>query len=147
MADLEARKAAIMEMYDEANKVNNQPLRDLLADYYISYGGAGFQDIHGPDGFIDLWKTFTAAFPDLTFEVQFIIAEQEYMSVRGIQRGTHKGTFLGMVEPTGNEVEWTGTAIFRFNDEGKITERWQDLDNLSLMQPLGVIPEFGAPGG
>jgi steroid delta-isomerase-like uncharacterized protein len=147
MVNLEARKAAVIKMYDETNKGNIQPLRELLADDFVSYGGAGFQDIHGPEGFIDLWKTFTAAFPDLTFEVQFIIAEPEYMCVRGIQRGTHKGNFLGMVEATGNAVEWTGTAIFRFNDEGKITERWQDLDNLSLMQQLGVIPAFGGPGG
>ena len=48
---------------------------------------------------------------------------------------------------TGKKVNWTGTAIFRFNGDGKIVERWQDLDNLSLFQQLGVIPAFGPAGG
>ncbi len=141
------RKAAIQRMYDETNKGNIEVLRDLLADDFVSYGGAGFQDIHGAQGFIDLWKTFTAAFPDLRFDVQQIVMDDDMCAVRGIQSGTHQGNFLGMVPPTGIKVKWTGTAIFRYNEEGKIVERWQDLDNLSLFQQLGVIPPFGSAGG
>jgi len=114
----------------------------------VSYGGAGFQDLHGAQAFIDLWGTFPAAFPDLTFEVQqIVVGDDDFAAVRGLQRGTHLGNFLGMVPPTGKRVTWTGTAIFRFNADGKIVERWQDLDNLSLFQQLGVIPAFGAAQG
>ena len=147
-AATEARKKAIIDMYDETNKGNIQALRNLLADDFVSYGGAGFQDLHGAEAFIDLWKTFTSAFPDLTFEVlQIVVSDDDYAAVRGLQRGTHRGNFLGRVPPTGIKVSWTGTAIFRFNQEGKIVERWQDLDNLSLFQQLGVIPAFGAAQG
>lgn len=147
-AATEARKQAIIDMYDATNKGDIGPLRALLADDFVSYGGAGFQDLHGAEAFINLWKTFTAAFPDLTFDVQqCVVSDDDYAAVRGIQRGTHLGNFLGMIPATGIKVEWTGTAIFRFNKEGKIVERWQDLDNLSLFQQLGVIPPFGAAQG
>jgi steroid delta-isomerase-like uncharacterized protein len=147
-AATEARKQKIIDMYDATNKGDIQPLRDLLADDFVSYGGAGFQDLHGAEAFINLWKTFTAAFPDLTFEVKHcIVGDDDYAAVRGIQRGTHLGNFLGMIPATGIKVEWSGTAIFRFNSEGRIVERWQDLDNLSLFQQLGVIPPFGAAQG
>ncbi len=143
----EERKVAIQRMYDETNNGNIEVLRELLADDFVSYGGAGFQDLHGAQAFIDLWKTFTAAFPDLKFHVQQIVMDDDMCAVRGIQTGTHLGNFLGMVPATGVKVEWTGTAIFRYDDDGKIVERWQDLDNLSLFQQLGVIPPFGSAGG
>jgi predicted ester cyclase len=137
-------KANPIRMYDETNRGNIQVLRDLLANDFVSYGGAGFQDLHGPEAFIDLYRTFVSAFPDLHFEVTHVVAEDELVSVRGIQTGN----FLGMVPPTNKKVAWTGTAIFRFNREGKIVERWQDLDNLALFIQLGVIPPIGQqPGG
>lgn len=147
MSVTEQRKADIYRMYDETNKGNIDVLDELLAEDFVSYGGAGFQDLHGRQAFKDLYQTFVAAFPDLKFNVQQVVVGDDMAAVRGIQTGTHLGNFLGMVPATGKAVEWTGTAIFRYNDEGKIIERWQDLDNLSLFQQLGVIPPFGSAGG
>lgn len=143
------RKELIYRMYDETNKGNVEILNELLSPDFVSYGGAGFQDLHGPEAFINLYRTFVAAFPDLKFDVRHIVVDDEnnLAAVRGVQTGTHLGNFLGMVPPTGKAVEWTGTAIFRFDDNGQIVERWQDLDNLSLFQQLGVIPPFGSAGG
>jgi len=140
-------KASIIKLYDETNAGNAEFLRELLAPDFISYGGAGFEDLEGPDAFMDLYYTFIDAFPDLQFEVTHIIAEGDLVAARGLQIGTHEGNFLGMVPPTNKEVVWTGTAIFRFNDEGQIIERWQDLDQLGLFIQLGVVPPFGSPGG
>ncbi|MEP7290300.1 MAG: ester cyclase [Chloroflexota bacterium] len=147
MSTAETRKALIHRMYDETNHGNVEVLNELLAPNFVSYGGAGFQDLHGPQAFIDLYHTFVAAFPDLKFDVQQVVVGDDMAAVRGIQSGTHLGNFLGMIPPTGKSVEWTGTAIFRFDENGKIVERWQDLDNLSLFQQLGVIPLFGSAGG
>ena len=148
MSKFDDRRALIQRMYDETNRGHAEILLELLAPDFTSYGGAGFQDLHGAQAFFDLWKTFTAAFPDLQFHVQqIVVSDDDFAAVRGIQTGTHLGNFLGMVPATGKKVSWTGTAIFRFDDDGKIVERWQDLDNLSLFQQLGVIPPFGSAGG
>jgi steroid delta-isomerase-like uncharacterized protein len=148
MSKFDDRRALIQRMYDETNNGNIEILNELLAPEFTSYGGAGFQDLHGPEAFINLYRTFVAAFPDLKFDVQqIVVSDDDWAAVRGIQTGTHQGNFLGMVPATGKHVEWTGTAIFRFDQNGKIVERWQDLDNLSLFQQLGVIPPFGSAGG
>jgi steroid delta-isomerase-like uncharacterized protein len=147
MATAAERKAAIIRMYDETNRGNIDILDEMLAPDFVSYGGAGFQDLHGRDAFKQLYQTFVSAFPDLHFNVQQVVVGEDMAAVRGIQTGTHLGNFLGMVPATGKKVEWTGTAIFRYNSDGKIVERWQDLDNLSLFQQLGVIPPFGSAGG
>ncbi len=148
MSKFDERRALIQRMYDETNKGNVNILNELLSADFVSYGGAGFQDLHGPEAFINLYRTFVAAFPDLKFDVQqIVVSDDDWAAVRGIQTGTHLGNFLGMVPPTGKAVAWTGTAIFKFDANGKICERWQDLDNLSLFQQLGVIPAFGSAGG
>lgn len=144
---IEDRRALIYRMYDESNKGNVEFLREVLSEDFVSYGGAGFQDIHGSENFINLYRTFAAAFPDLQFEVQHVVVGGDMAVARGIQSGTHKGNFMGMVPATGKKVTWTGTAIFKFNTEGKIVERWQDLDFLGLFQQLGVIPAFQTAGG
>jgi len=43
------------------------------------------------------------------------------------------------VEPTGREIVLRGINLFRVVD-GKIVERWGRLDNLGLMQQLGLVP-------
>ena len=39
-------------------------------------------------------------------------------------RGTHTGSAFYDVPPSGNKVEINGTAILRFDSEGKIVEHW-----------------------
>jgi predicted ester cyclase len=148
MSTAKERKAVIDRMYDETNKGNYEVLREVLADDFTSHGGGGLPDTHGPQALIDLVQVFMGAMPDLQFQVLQLIADDDNMVVaRGLQIATHAGNFMGIAPPTGKKVEWTGTATFRFNDEGKIAERWVDMDSLSLFQQLGVIPAFGAAGG
>jgi predicted ester cyclase len=58
-------------------------------------------------------------------------------------RGIHRGEFRG-IAPTGKKLDVTGIGIFRFSEEGKVVESWDNFDQLGMMRQLGVIP---APGG
>lgn len=141
--ETEARnKALVYQLYEETNAGNGQFFLDLLAEDYEDHNFPG-----GRDAFMALYETFFEAFPDLQFEVTHVVADGDLVAVRGIQTATHTGTFMGMIPPTNKEVSWTGTAIFRFNEEGKVVERWQDQDQLGLFTQLGVIPPFGDTSG
>ncbi|MEO1619448.1 MAG: ester cyclase, partial [Cyanobacteria bacterium J06632_3] len=59
-------------------------------------------------------------------------------------QGEHTGTPLFGVEADGKEITLTGITIVRIED-GKIAERWTQLDQLGLMQQLGLIPPAGGP--
>ena len=64
--------------------------------------------------------------------------------VYGEASGTNSGSFMNR-PPTGKKIVWTGVAIYRFNDDGKIDGRWQEFDGLGLFAQLGIIPPmFGA---
>jgi predicted ester cyclase len=147
MSSADQHKATIRRMYDETNRGNYDVLYEVLADDFVSHGGAGMPDTHGPQALIDLVGMFMGAMPDLRFEVLQIIADDNMVACRGLQTATHAGNFMGIAPATGNRVEWTGTATFRFNDAGKIAERWVDMDSLSLFQQLGVVPSFGPAAG
>jgi SnoaL-like polyketide cyclase len=55
------------------------------------------------------------------------------------------GNFLA-IATTGKRVSFSGSVIFRVAD-GKIVERWAQLDNLSLLQQLDAIPRARTVGG
>jgi hypothetical protein len=42
--------------------------------------------------------------------------------------------------PTNKKVTWTGTQIVRFNDQGKMVERWVLEDEMRYLQAMGKIP-------
>ena len=52
--------------------------------------------------------------------------------------GTHKGEFKG-IQPTGKKFTVTAIDIDRIVD-GKVKECWTNMDELGLLQQLGVIP-------
>ncbi|MCX6081306.1 MAG: ester cyclase [Chloroflexi bacterium] len=138
-------KDAMVRLYDESNKANFAVFHEMLAPEFISYGGAGFQDLVGADAFQGLYVQFLTSMPDLHFRVDQVVAEGDLVGVRGRLSGTHKGNFMGFAPPTGKFISWTGTAIFRFDGNGLMDARWQEWDGLSVMQQMGVIPVAAEP--
>lgn len=66
------------------------------------------------------------------------IAEGDKVTLRMTFRDTHQEEFQG-IPPTGKEVAFEAIVVDRIVD-GKVVEHWSNMDNLSLMQQLGVIP-------
>ncbi len=133
-------KHAMVRLYDESNKANFAVFDEMFAPDFVSYGGAGFQDLVGAEAFRQLYTQFLASLPDLNFRVDQVVAEGNLVGVRGRLSGTHKGNFMGFAPPTGRFISWTGTAIFSFDHNGLMDARWQEWDGLSVMQQMGVIP-------
>jgi predicted ester cyclase len=55
---------------------------------------------------------------------------------RGRAEGTHAGVFMG-IAPTGNQVRWTFTQMFRVRDE-RLAESWMDFDLLGILDQIGA---------
>lgn len=79
-----------------------------------------------------------AAFPDLTYTVEDVIAEGDKVVHRQTAHGTMKGAFQGM-PATGKQATWTETHIVRF-ENGKIVEHWANIDQVGMLQQLGLMP-------
>jgi predicted ester cyclase len=83
---------------------------------------------------------FRNAFPDLSCTVEEQVAEGDKVVSRWTLRGTHRGDFFG-VAGTGNQVEFTGIQIDRFDLSGKIIEERAEFDLLGAMRQMGAIPD------
>src|SRR5688500_2445671 len=79
-----------------------------------------------------------AAFPDLHVHLEDMVADGEKLVTRYTVHGTHNGELMG-IPPTGKQISIGGIAIDRFED-GQSVEHWEIIDQLSMMQQLGVIP-------
>ena len=77
------------------------------------------------------------AFPDGVAAIEDQIAEGDRVVTRWVARGTHGGTFQN-VPATGRDVRLVGTDIDRMAG-GKVVECWTHVDELGLMQQLGVV--------
>lgn len=137
--DIERNKQVMRYFYEEANKGNMAVYDELFAPDFVSYSSAAGMELRGPEAFKQANAMYLQAFPDFNTTADMIIAENDIVMVYGEASGTNTGTFMNRA-PTGKRVVWTGVAIYRFNDEGKIDGRWQEFDGLGLFQQLGIIP-------
>jgi steroid delta-isomerase-like uncharacterized protein len=80
-----------------------------------------------------------AAFPDLQFEIQDMIAENDKVVTRYIMTGTHQGEFMG-IPATGNAVRVRGIWIHRLTGDRIVEGRdWGLWDALGLMRQIGAM--------
>jgi steroid delta-isomerase-like uncharacterized protein len=142
----------------EANKaIVRRFCEDMLTAHNLEVSGELFTDDfidHAPDdpregrrsgveGAKREVAVFTDGLPDIVVRVDDLFAEGDRVVLRATVTGTHTGTFVG-IPPTGKSVNVKAIQIFRFTD-GKIAEAWLEIDRLSLLQQLGVIPAPGEP--
>ena len=88
---------------------------------------------------------FRLACPDMRYTVEDIIAEGDKVVYRLTWHATHQGEFMGF-PPTGNTLMFTEIHVNRIA-EGRIVERWSQVDRLGLMRQLGVVPSPGQDEG
>jgi predicted ester cyclase len=67
-----------------------------------------------------------------------MVGEEDEVAWRLTVKGTHGSEFRG-VPATGTEVTFAAQYMFRFRD-GKIIERWTNLDRLGVLVQLGAVP-------
>jgi predicted ester cyclase len=80
-----------------------------------------------------------AAFPDLRFTIEDIVAEGDRVTTRGTLSGTNTGPLAGL-PPTGRPVRVSYTDVLRVADGACVLEHWVELDRPVLMRQLGVLP-------
>lgn len=82
-----------------------------------------------------------SAFHDLHLEIESMTATRDTVATRVKFSGTHAGNYMGM-PGTGQMYYWSGVFTDRVVD-GKIVERWTNIDRFTLLMQVGIIPRFG----
>ena len=131
----EANRAVVDRFGEEVwNKGNLAAVDELVAGDFVGYGpGRGIT--RGPEALKRAVNRMRTAFPDLLFVVEDTVAEGDKVVTRWTGQGTHRGEWRG-IAPSGRVVTFTGIAIRRLAD-GKIAERWVNVDYTGLLRQIG----------
>lgn len=120
------------------NKHNIAAFEKYFPADFISHYPTGDMNAEQVKG---LCQAYFSAFPDLHITIDDLIAEGDKVVKVWTANSTNKGEFMG-IPATGKRIAVTGIEVFRIAD-GKIAENWVCMDNLGMMQQLGVIPPMG----
>ena len=93
----------------------------------------------GREGFRAQWRQWRAAFTELHFAVEEIVAEGDKVVTHWTLSGTQTGAFLG-IPATGRRVSVGGMSLDTVRD-GQLVAGVDAWDELGLRRQLGVIPE------
>jgi steroid delta-isomerase-like uncharacterized protein len=104
----------------------------FIAPDYIGHTGGG-PDMDRAE-LERLERGFAAAFADVRYAIQDLIAEGDRVVLRVETSGTHRAAFVG-IPATGRRITLTGIVIYRIAD-GKIAESWAEMDFGRLIRQL-----------
>ena len=134
----EDNKADVRRFIDEILvKKNIAAIDEHLSPDYVEHDempGVG----PGREGLKQMLGMYLGAFPDLMVHVEDIIAEGDKVVVRVRTTGTHSGDFMG-IAATGKKVDFGEMHMVSLSG-GKMVEHWGIMDNMTMMQQLGVVP-------
>ena len=137
--DQERNKANLMRLYTEVMNDHRVDAADELitADRPDHDPNLPPEFTQGRAGFKRLFTAFIAAFPDLRFDTELMIAQDDVVASYNTMQGTHRGEFMG-IPATGRSFKVQATDFCRFTDDGRISEHWGVFDMGSMMRQLGV---------
>lgn len=143
---VEQNKANVLRFYDEViGKGNVDVIDELMCEEFVHHGDALFPYIGGSEAIKAGVGGVKAAYPDGHTVIEDMVAEGDTVVVRLNWHGTHLGPFMG-AQPSGQVHHWAGISTYRFNQEGKIIERWANQDVLPQLMALGLVPPMNPPG-
>jgi steroid delta-isomerase-like uncharacterized protein len=131
-------KDLMRRFYEEISKGNLTIVDELIADNVVDHSPFAPGQVPGRQGTLDVFNMIRTAFPDLRITAEDMVAEGDKVVCRGTFSGTHKGEFMG-IAPTGKQISVGVIEIMRIAG-GKMVEHWNVVDNLGMMQQLGVVP-------
>ena len=118
------------------NTGNTGQIGEYLADNYTEV----FDNIRYPIGLEGARAHIAgvrATYPDLLLDIDFQIAEGEWVATNYTMTGTHAGEWIG-IAPTGKKIRCTGVNLDRVVD-GKIVEHGGAANLLGALMDIGAV--------
>lgn len=133
----EQNKAIPQKLFIAMETNDQAALRELLAPNFMAYH-YGSPDPINREELLQALSMYSVAFTDQEYTVKDQLAEGDRVTTRTTWEGTHSGEFMGL-SPTGKRISASGIAISRI-ENGRIVERWIEIDQLGMLQQLGLVP-------
>jgi predicted ester cyclase len=139
-------------LWESAEERNKATIRRVFAEF-VNQGDASIVDElyrsdivdhaglpgapEGAEGVKYTIASLREAFPDFHVTIEDISAHDDTVVIHNTWRGTHRGELLG-IAPTGRSFLSVGIVIWRFDEEGRIAERWEHNVASNMFAALGL---------
>jgi steroid delta-isomerase-like uncharacterized protein len=137
MSESENRAVVQRFLEEVINEGRLEQADEIVAEDFVELDPLPGQR-QGREGLKEVIGMLRAAFPDMHWVVEEMIAEGEKVVTRFTWTGTQQGTFMG-IPATGRNVVVKGVVIDRIVG-GMMTDSRILMDTMGMMQQLGVIP-------
>jgi steroid delta-isomerase-like uncharacterized protein len=130
----------VREVFDAWNSHDSERFAKLLDEKLVIESDTLPQTLKGRDAAKQFFLVYVNAFPDLHFQIDQMLAVDEYVVTRWTATGTHRGDLMG-IAPTGKRGVTHGCSIAEFRNGHPVHDRiyW---DSGNLLRQLGVLPAF-----
>jgi predicted ester cyclase len=140
---VEQNKEIVSRFYEELwNKrkfsVADEIISPDCVTHQLQSGSVPVGAPRGPEAVKHHIGEWLNGFPNLHFDVEQVVAEDDRVVSQSVLRGIHTGTWLG-IAPTNKEVSIRLMVIQRI-ENGKIVEDWVLVEALGFFQGLGLLP-------
>jgi predicted ester cyclase len=132
-------RAAIQRFLDKVNRKEEMAaIEEIISEVFINHTYMPMPP--NREGLRAFYREFRKGFPEIHFTVERMIAEGDMVVVHLTGRYVHQGEFMG-VAGTGKAVTVSKMDFFRLQS-GMVTEHWDVIDRLGLLQQIGVVPNL-----
>jgi predicted ester cyclase len=110
----EENKALIRQVYELWNQKRMDEYYELLEPGFVERS-----KVDTPlNEYKEFWPMFFNAFPDMTWEIDHIVAENDEVALRETVRATHQGKLVmplvgPSIKPTGRQIHILNMVIYR----------------------------------
>jgi steroid delta-isomerase-like uncharacterized protein len=116
---------------------------EIISPDYVRHDPGDPFPARGPEDVRRIVTMLRSMLPDLTIEVNEIVAEGDMVASRYTATATDTRGYMGR-PPTGKRIRTSAMQMFRLAD-GKIVESWAVRDDLGTLQQLGHLPPAVPP--
>ena len=137
---IESNKQTARRLFESVwNDGNTAVIDEIIdAEQFLDHHYMFPEPLKGTETFKGIVAAFRSALPDVSLSIEDVMAEDDRVFLRWSMSGTQKGELLG-APPSNKTIRLTGMIVVRFDQNGRIVERWVNEDALGLMKQLGII--------
>jgi predicted ester cyclase len=117
---------------------NNNRIDECILFYAPNHEVKSKQSEKGREGIRQFLEAMHQTWSDIQITVEHTVAEDNWVMGRSVATATHSQVVLG-VQPTHKKITATFWDLHLFDEDGLIIETWNLMDNLAIMQQIGLL--------
>jgi predicted ester cyclase len=117
---------------------NNKRVDQCILFYAPDHQVRSKQSEKGREGIEKFLLGMQQTWTDIQITVEHAVAEDNWVMGRSIATATHSQVVLG-VPPTHKKITASFWDLHLFDENGLIIETWNLMDNLAIMQQIGLL--------